>query len=590
VSWKTIAALLILVLGFGGYFYYDTYWLTPARDKAESVKGRLWTVEAKDVDALTIKRASETISLKRTDAGWEMVEPVKARGDRGSIDEVVTSLTTARVDREIASNPPKLAEFGLDPAAAQVRLEVKGRKDPLVLLVGAKSPTGAWVYAKEDGKPAVVTLSEVTARDVSRPVGDFRDKSIVAFDKKNVTAIDVDVEGNRFSVAADEPGKWRIVSPSVYRADGDMVADFLDKLESGKVNEFIAAGAGSPAQYGLDKPSKVTLWIGKDKDRSAKVLLFGKTEAAKQGVYLVREGEPDVLLVPEEIWKVVPKTVAALRDKVVVAYAYDKANRVELSSARGTVTLEKQGNDWKITAPEALKADAGAVSNVLWKIRDLRATGFLADSPADVARYLAKPDVTARIWEEGAKEPKTLLMKSSSEKRGGAPTAIAGVEGQGPVALVDAKAIDEVSRTAADLRDRAVFPAFDMGDVKRVRLISAGKALVVDRVGDNDWKVVEPAKGPAKEVKVSGLLLAVKSLRWKEIASAKGDDASQYGLDKPLLEVSLLKSGDAELGTLQLGKQNGEYTYARLKASPTIYAVEEKLVGDLRKAPSDIPG
>jgi hypothetical protein len=224
-----------------------------------------------------------------------------------------------------------------------------------------------------------VTLSEVTARDVERPAADFRDKTIMAFDRKAVTGIDLEVDGQSFSVSADEPGKWRIVKPSVYRADADMIADFLDKLESAKAKEF--APAGAPALYGLDKPSRVTLWIGKDKDRSSKTLSFGKTDAAKQGVYVTRADGAGVMLAPDEVWKVVPKTVAALRDKVVVPYAYDKANRVEVESARGTVRLEKDGATWKITAPEALKADSGAVSNLLWKIRDLRATGFLSDGP-----------------------------------------------------------------------------------------------------------------------------------------------------------------------------------------------------------------
>ena len=590
MSWKTIVALLILALGFGAYFYYDTYWLVPARDKVESVKGRLWTVEPKDVEAVTIKRPADTISLKRVDNGWDMLEPVKARGDRGPIDEVVTSLATARVDREVASSPAKLAEFGLEPPAAEIRLAIKGRAAPLTLLVGAKSPTGAWVYAKEGDKPAVVTLSEVVGRDIARPAGDFRDKTIIAFDRKSVTALDLEVDGNRFSVAADEPGKWRIVKPSVYAADADMIADFLDKLESGKVKEFVADGPEPPAKYGLDRPARVTLWIGKDKDRSSRTLLFGKTDAAKAGVYVMREGEPTVMVTPEEVWKVFPKTVAALRDKVVVAYAYDKVNRVEIESARGAVTLAKDGNAWKITAPEPWKADGGAVSNLLWTLRDLRASGFLAEGAAEVSRYLSRPDVTVRIWEEGAKAPKTLLVKASSERRGGAPAAVAAVEGQGPVTLVEGKAVDDLSRTAMDLRDRSVFPAFEMNDVKRARVTAAGKPLVVERSGENQWKVMEPSRGPAKEPGVANLLLSLKSLRWKEIASAKGDAAARYGLDHPGIEVSLYKADGAEVGTLLVGKQEGELTYVRLKTGPAIYAVESKLVADLRKAPSDIPG
>jgi hypothetical protein len=261
-----------------------------------------------------------------------------------------------------------------------------------------------------------------------------------------------------------------------------------------------------------------------------------------------------------------------------------------VDSGRGTVTLEKDGGAWKITAPEALKADSTAVTNLLWKIRDLRATGFLGETPEDVVRLLAKPEVTVRIWEEGAVEPKTLLVRPFAEKRGGAPAAVAGVQGTGPVALVDPKTVEDLSRTAADLRDRSILPSFDLAEVKRVRITGGGKVLVVDRGGDSEWKVVEPSRGPAKAPKVDNVLLTLKSLRWKDIVSPQGQDAARYGLDKPELEITLAKSGDAEFGTLVVGKRDGDMSYVRLKTAPAIYAVDDKLVADLRKASTDIPG
>ena len=192
MSWKTLAVLLVLAAGLGGFLIVDNQWIAPKREKAASAKGRLWTVEAKDVDALTITRKDETIKLKRAGDGWEMTEPVKTRADGGVVNEVVTSLTTARVDREIDPNPSKLADFGLEPAAAQVTLEVKGQAAPLTLTVGGKNPTGVWVYAREGSKPAVFVVGESVARDTARPLVDFRDKTLLAFDRKNVTAVDLD--------------------------------------------------------------------------------------------------------------------------------------------------------------------------------------------------------------------------------------------------------------------------------------------------------------------------------------------------------------------------------------------------------------
>ncbi|MBI5627634.1 MAG: DUF4340 domain-containing protein [Candidatus Rokubacteria bacterium] len=228
-----------------------------------------------------------------------------------------------------------------------------------------------------------------------------------------------------------------------------------------------------------------------------------------------------------------PKTVGVLRDKVVLAYAYDKVAKIALEHAKGGVTLERDGGGWKLTAPEPLKADPGAVNGVLWLIRDLRASGFLSEDARDIPRYLAKPEVTVRIWEEGAKEPKVLLVASSRETRGGQPVALAAVAGQGPVMLVE---------------------------------------------------------GKAREARVSDLLLTLKALRWKEIASAKSDNAARFGLDRPELEVTLSKADGAELATLLVGKEEGDRTYVRVKTSPPIYVIDSKLVRDLRKAPADIPG
>ena len=157
------------------------------------------------------------------------------------------------------------------------------------------------------------------------------------------------------------------------------------------------------------------------------------------------------------------------RDKTVFPYAYDKVSRVEIETAGGKVTLERDGITWKITAPEALKADTGAVNGLLWRIRDLRGSGFLDESAAGIPRYLSKPDVTVRIWEEGSKEPKTLLLGLSGAVRAGEVTGVAAPAGTGPVVIVEAKDVRDLAKTATDLRDKNVVGSFDMKEVKRVR-------------------------------------------------------------------------------------------------------------------------
>ena len=587
--WKTTVVLLVVAAGLGGFFYYDTYWLNPKREKAESAKGRIWTVEPKDVEGVTLVRKDETIRLKRTaDGGWELLEPVKARGDRSVVDDMVTGLATARMDREIDANPAKPADFGLEPPQAEVRLDVKGRAEPLVLRVGSKNPTGVWVYAREGAKPAVITLSESVARDTGRPTADFRDRSVIAFDRRNVTGIDLDVGGDQMGVSADEPGKWRIVKPRDIRADADMIAEFLDKLEGAKAIEFVDDAPKSLQPYGLDKPTRVTLWLGKDKDRSSRTLLVGRAVPEKKGVYVKREGEPGVILTAEALWSALPKNVAALRDKAVVSYAYDKLAKVEVAHGHDAVVLEKDGAGWKLTAPEALKADSGAVTQLLWKVRDLRALAFLSESAGDVPRFLSRPEVTVKLWEEGAKAPRTLLLQSSTERRGGQPAALAAVQGEGPVMLVEGKALTELTPGVSELRDRTLIPGLEVGDVKRARVSGGEKPLLVEKSGETEWKQVEPVRGRTKEGRVASLLLSLRGLRWKEIASKGGDDA-KFGLDKPELAVTLWKADGSELATLLVGRTDGPVTYVKLKAQPGIFALSSKDLEDVRKARAEIP-
>jgi hypothetical protein len=129
-----------------------------------------------------------------------------------------------------------------------------------------------------------------------------------------------------------------------------------------------------------------------------------------------------------------------------------------------------------------------------------------------------------------------------------------------------------------------------MKEVKRVRVTVGGKPLLLERRGEDDWRVVEPAKGPAKEIKVTGLLLTLRGLKWKEIAAPDGADAARFGLDKPEVEVALLKGDGIEMASLAIGRTNDKLSYVRSKSSPAIYAVDATMLEEIRKAPSDIPG
>ena len=137
----------VLLVASAGFYYVYEVRLAPDREKAETRKGRVFTAEPKDVTELTLKRPGESIgsSARATPGRWSA--PVKARADRGPVEEVVTTVADRKIDREIVATPTSLADFGLDKPAAEVTLTLKDGKQ-LGLALGGKNPTGVWVYAR----------------------------------------------------------------------------------------------------------------------------------------------------------------------------------------------------------------------------------------------------------------------------------------------------------------------------------------------------------------------------------------------------------------------------------------------------------
>jgi Domain of unknown function (DUF4340) len=587
MRWQTTAALALLLAILGGFYYfYEVRW-GPAREDAAARKGRVFGADTKDVTGVHLKRGSESLRLQREGDQWQVVEPVKARGSRPAVDEVLATVLTAKIDREIDPNPKSLADFGLDKPAVDITLTLKDGR-ALGLQLGAKNPTGVWVYARERDKPAVFVLGESVLRDTTKPVADFRDRTILAFDAKEVTGFEVVLSDQTLAVEG-ETRAWRITRPVALRADNDTVVEFLDRLTGQKVKEFVADAPTTGDPYGLERPVRVTVHTGRDKDRVSRTLLLGKVETAKKGVYAMRTGESSVLLLPDEVWNQVPKNVAALRNKSVVEVERDKVAKLEIESAKGSVTVARDNNQWKIVAPQALAADQVEVGAVLTKLNDLRAQGFLSDDATGIARYLAKPDVRVALTDQ-AGATTTVLLASSPEKRGGTPSAYAGVAGKGPVTLVDAKALDDLGRSANDLRDRRLLGGFELRDVKRVRLQAGAQSVVLERTSDTAWRMLEPTKGTANAPKVDDLLYTFRSLRWKDIVAPDGQDASKYGLDTPSLEVVLFRADGGEIATVQVGKRDGDLAYVRAKSQPAVYSVESRVLGPAPKVPDDFKG
>jgi hypothetical protein len=593
MRWRTTAVLAALLVGLGTFYYVYEIRQAPEREKAAAVKDRLWKdLEPQDVEEVVIRQGGAAVHLKKSGDAWSLVAPVAAPAERGAADGLASTLATLRVEREIDQSPARPADYGLEPPAVEITLRAKGQERGLRL--GAKNPTNLWVYAQEAGKPTVLLVPESVLRDAQKPANDFRDRTLLAFEHKDVKALEVRGPGDQVVVAAaptEQPDQWQLTAPRAAGADREAINALLEKLRGAKIKEFVAERPASLAQYGLDRPTRVVLALGEEATRATKALRFGRAAPDGRGVYAQRDGESAVLLVEEELWKSVPRSAAALRDKTVFAYDRSKLQRMELESPKGTVALALEDGRWRITAPVPLRADEAAVSELLWKARDLRAREFVAEEPGRRAAYgLDRPRVRLSVWEKDASGSKTLLVAPGRERERAYATAVGEGAGFPGVAAVDATALEDLARSVTDLRDHALAEAFDTKDVARITIERPGQTLVLERTGagEEDWQLAAPRRGRARGGRVSELVWALRNLKWKELVSEQGWDPARYGLDAGATTLSLLDKDGKPLAALAVGKQEGDRRYARVPGQPALYAVEAKSLGDLPGTPEEL--
>src|SRR5437870_12529863 len=101
MRWQTTAILAAILIAVGAFYYVYDVRKAPEREKEAARKGRLWTIEPVDVHEVTIRRSSDTLTLNREGDRRQMLAPVSAGGDRGPIDDALTTIVTTKTDLEL---------------------------------------------------------------------------------------------------------------------------------------------------------------------------------------------------------------------------------------------------------------------------------------------------------------------------------------------------------------------------------------------------------------------------------------------------------------------------------------------------------
>ena len=281
---KTLFWFIVLIALSGAFFFFDKKEETAKQLKEEQLK--LLPTAVKDISEFWINYIKENRQIKvvRGKDGWQLVQPLSAKGDEKAIEKLLTNVVTSRKDAVLFEKveQAKLVELGLgDP---DVEMGLKSANGETVIVFGERGPTNNVAYAMFKGRPEVYRVHSDLKKDVSKEPYDLRDKRILDFDPAKMRRLEIVRSGMPKVVIVQEQSKWNMLEPTTGIASMAKVLELLYAIKNGEIKAFADESPTDLAQYGLDSPM-LQLTIHQEKKEKPYILTIGNKDRERRGYF-----------------------------------------------------------------------------------------------------------------------------------------------------------------------------------------------------------------------------------------------------------------------------------------------------------------
>lgn len=408
------AFVALLAGGLGAYVFLVEN-KKPA-DKDEKKKEKVFALAKAKVKELSLQPTDgEAVTLRKDGDKWKLSVPREVAADGNEVDSLLTTLENLETDEIVVESTNDLKQFGLEAPRNTVSVTQDGAAQPLLLLLGDKTPDGGGVYAKTPEKPRVFTIASFQESSFSKKPFDLRDRDLLKVKRDAVKVLEITGPGESYALERSDKGEWSFTRPIKTLAGRWSVDGFLGTLESLKMESVATEDAGKDLKkYGLDKPQRtVKLTLA---DGGYKILEIGGSPSDKK--YLAREAQSTlVAVIPSAVVDDLAKGMKELRAKRLADVSSFDIEGVDVESEGKKTTLarstskDKDGveqQSWKKTAPDKKDLDRSKVEDALFKLTGLEVQEFL-DKPQAPAAYgleATSSKVTLRLT--GGKPPVVL--------------------------------------------------------------------------------------------------------------------------------------------------------------------------------------
>lgn len=255
-------------------------------------------VKRDDVKAIEVTGPEGTWALARDARGeWAFTAPLATRAGRWSVDSLLGTLESLRMESVAAETATDLKPFGLDKPVRTVKLALLDGSTK-TLEIGS-SPADKKHHAREASRGLVAVIAGALVDDLAKGMGELRAKRLLDVATYEVEGFETEGAGQpkRTYARSSQKGTdgvdvytWKRTAPDAKDLDTNKVQDALFLVGGLEVQEFVDQPA-SPDTYGLDAPAlRVTLRYGAGKPPT-----WFEVGRKGDGAWARREGDVAVL-------------------------------------------------------------------------------------------------------------------------------------------------------------------------------------------------------------------------------------------------------------------------------------------------------
>ena len=350
---------------------------------------------------------SRIVNCEKRGSTWYITSPIEVKADVQEIERILSELHLLQVvtfegDDAGPLAPSELKKYGLGTPRIQVQLTDTDRTYTLDIGSTVPTETGSprHVYVKNVHYKSVYTVRDDIYHLLNKSVFDLRDKRVIDFQRTATNRFVISINAEQDTVCTKGYDNiWELQTPTrKIKADVKAVDDLLFGVDSLEAVAFVESPAKHLQTYGLaDPPIKVAFTQhGEEKPTT---LLIGDT--AEDGtVYVKTEHSPQIVRVKRALIDKIALGIAWLRDKQILNFHIDDAIRLTLRSEDAeTLTCQRLGTRWRLTAPVKEAANNTVVNAIIYELDTLMADAYVRSNPipTDAITGFSNPHVQLTV-------------------------------------------------------------------------------------------------------------------------------------------------------------------------------------------------